>query len=140
MSTSDDVARGQARALIRVLRFYKLDREWGGPTQIWRDLERFGRGGNAITLQRIGWDHGGTAAAAFSAGVKNRVPHAALYLALSSFTRASPAYRFLDPSRWLALTFAFRDGERVADISVQREVLERLGAAFEAEMGAEAVV
>jgi hypothetical protein len=134
MAVQDDVVRAEARALIRVLRFYKLDREWGGPTLIWRDLEGFGHGGGAVSLQGIGRDHGGTAAAAFSAGIKNRVPHAALYLALASFTRASPAYRFIDASRWIALTFAFKDGEAVADISVQREVLERLEATFEEEM------
>jgi hypothetical protein len=136
MFTPDDVVRVQARALIRVLQFYKLDLEWGGPTPIWRDLEAFAHGGGAINLQRIGRDHGGTAAAAFSAGVKNRVPSAALYLALASFTRASPAYRFIDPSRWLALSFAFERGQTVADVNLQHEVLERLEATFEAEMGA----
>jgi hypothetical protein len=135
-----DEEQAQARALIRVLKNYKLDREWGGPTLLWRELEAFGHGGGAVSLQGIGRDHGGTASAAFSAGIKNRVPHAALYLALASFTRASPAYRFLDVSRWIALTFAFKDGEAVADINVQREVLERLEAAFEEEMGAEAAV
>ena len=134
MSTCDDVVRAEARALIRVLRFYHLDREWGGPTRIWRDLEAFGHDGSPMTLRRIGRDHGGTAAAAFSAGVKLKSPSAALYLALASFTRASPAYRFLDTSRWLALCFAFQNGEAAADISVQREVLERLEAALEEEM------
>jgi hypothetical protein len=134
MSSSDDVVRAEARALIRVLRFYKLDREWRGPTPIWQDLEAFGNGASTLTLHKIGRDHGGTASAAFSAGLKLKAPSAALYLALASFTRASPAYRFLDASRWMALSFAFERGEAVADISVQREVLERLEATFEEEM------
>ena len=139
MATSDDVVRAQARALIRLLADYQLDREWGGPTPLWRDLETFGCSGTAAELRKIGRDHGGTAAAAFCCGVKHRAPNAALYLALASFTRASPAYRFLDPSRWIALAFAFRDKKSVADSGIQGEVLERLEAAFEAEMGAEVV-
>jgi hypothetical protein len=139
MSSSDDVVRAQARALIRVLKNYKLDRDGGERTPIWRDLETLGQGGRAASLQRIARDHGGAAQAAFRAGIKNQVPHAALFLALSSFTRASPPYRFLDVSRWLAIMFAFRDGGVVADISVQREVLQRLEAALEEEVGAEVV-
>jgi hypothetical protein len=135
MATSDHVVRAQARALIRVLIEYKLDREWGGVPAIWRDLEDFGRSGTADSLQKIGRNHGGTAAAAFCAGVKNRVPNAALYLALVCFARSSPAYRFLDPSRWLALMFAFRDSETVANSDMQGELLEKLEAAFEAECG-----
>jgi hypothetical protein len=140
MATEDDVVRAQARALIGVLSHYRLDREWGGPTPLWRALEAFGRGGTAGDLQRIGRECGGTAAAAFCCGVKHRAPNAALYLALASFTRSSPAYRFLDPSRWIALVFAFRDKKAVADAGIQDEVLERLEAAFEAEMGAEVVL
>jgi hypothetical protein len=138
MATSDDFVRAQARALIRVLKFYKLDREWGGPTPVWRALEVFGHCGTAADLQRIGRECGGTAAAAFSCGVKHRAPNAALLLALASFTTSSPPYRFLDPSRWIALMFAFRD--KKANPGIQGEVLERLEAAFEAEMGAEVVL
>ena len=141
MASSDDVVRAQARALIRVLIDYQLDREWGGPTRLWRDLETFGRsGGTAADLRKIGREHGGTAAAAFCCGVKHRAPNAALCLALASFTRASPAYRFPDPSRWIALMFAFKDKKPTADPGAQGEVLERLEAAFEAEMGAEVVL
>jgi hypothetical protein len=140
MATHDDVVRAQARALIRVLINYRLDSEWGGPSPLWRDLETFGHEGAAADLRKIGRDYGGTAAAAFCCGVKHRAPNAALYLALASFTRASPAYRFLDPSRWIALMFAFRDKKGVADPGTQDEVLERLEAAFEAEMGAEVVL
>jgi hypothetical protein len=133
LSSSDDVVRAEARALIRVLRIYKLHRESGGPTPIWQDLEAFGRGGNAVTLQAIARAHGGAAQAAFRAGIKNRVPHAALFLALSSFTRASPPYRFLDVSRWIALSFAFKRGDKLANVSVQREILRKLEEAFEDE-------
>jgi hypothetical protein len=136
MATQDDVVRAQTRALIRVLVEYQLDREWGGPTPIWRDLETFGQSGTAAELRKIGRDHGGTAAAAFCCGVKHRAPRAALYLALASFTRASPAYRFLDPSRWIALAFAFRDKKPTPGPGTQGEVLERLEAAFEAEIDA----
>jgi hypothetical protein len=137
MATSDDVVRAQARALVRVLSDYQLDCERGGPTPLWRDLQTFGDSGTAADLHKIGRDFGGTAAAAFCCGVKHRAPNAALYLALASFTRASPAYRFLDPSRWIALTFAFRDKKPAAEPGAQGEVLERLEAAFEEEMGAE---
>jgi hypothetical protein len=85
-------------------------------------------------LRSIGRKHAGTAAAAFCGGVKHRAPNSALYLALASFTRASPAYRFLDSSRWIALTFAFREKRAVAEAAIQSEVLERLEAAFAAEI------
>jgi hypothetical protein len=136
MATSDDIVRAQARALIRVLHFYGLDRgSVGGRTTIWRDVEAFGHDlGTAGDLQSIGRKHAGAAAAAFCGGVKDRAPNAALHLALASFTRASPAYRFLDPSRWIALWFAFRDEKAVAEAAIQGEVLERLEAAFAAEI------
>ena len=136
MATSDDFVRAQARALIRVLTHYGLDRESVAErTPIWRDVETFGHGVAAAgDLQNIGRRHAGTAAAAFCGGVKHRAPNAALYLALASFTRASPPYRFLDSSRWIALSFAFRDKRAVAEAAIQTEVLERLEAAFAAEI------
>ena len=135
MATSDDFVRAQARALIRVLMYYGLDRgAVGVRTTIWRDVETFGFGvDSAGDLQTIGRKNAGAAAAAFCGGVRHRAPNAALYLALASFTRASPAYRFLDPSRWIALCFAFRDKKAVAEAAIQREVLERLEAALAAE-------
>jgi hypothetical protein len=136
MATSDDVVRAQARALVRVLTHYGLDRRSvGEPTTIWRDVERFGHGvGTAGDLQTIGRKYAGAAAAAFCGGVRHRAPNAALYLALASFTRASPPYRLLDASRWIALCFAFRDKKAVAEAAIQAEVLEKLEAAFEAEI------
>jgi hypothetical protein len=135
MATSDDVVRAQARALIRVLIDYNLDRRFGIPTPLWRAVETLGRdGGTSTDLQAIGRKYAGAAAAAFCVGVKHRSPNAALYLALASFTRVSPAYRFLDPSRWIALCFAFMNKRAVAGAAVQGEVLERLEAAFEAEI------
>jgi hypothetical protein len=136
MATSDAVVRAQARALIRVLMHYRLDRgSAGGPTTIWRDVERFGHGvDTAGDLQSIGRRYAGAAAAAFCGGVRHRAPNAALYLALASFTRASAPYRFLDPSRWIALCFAFVDKRAAAETAIQGEVLERLEAAFAAEM------
>jgi hypothetical protein len=139
MAVQDEVVRASARALIRVLTNYRLDREWGGPTPIWRDLNALGHGGTAADLQAIARRYAGTAAAVFCGGVKNRAPHAALYIALATFTRASPAYRFLDSSRWIALMFAFMGNKAVADSAIQDEVLARLETAFEAEMSAEAV-
>jgi hypothetical protein len=138
MAVQDDVVRVQARVLIRVLTTYGLDCKWGGPTPIWQDLKTLGHSGSVADLQVIARRYAGTAAAAFCGGVKNRAPHAALYLALATFTRASPAYRFLDSSRWIALMFAFMGNEAVADSAIQDEVLARLETAFEAEMGAEA--
>jgi hypothetical protein len=136
MATSDDFVRAQARALIRVLVHYGLDRaSVGERTTIWRDVEAFGHGmAAAADLKAIGRKHAGAAAAAFCGGVKHRAPNSALYLALASFTRASPAYRFLDSSRWIALSFAFRDKRAVAEAAIQSEVLERLEAAFAAEI------
>jgi hypothetical protein len=135
MASSDDVVRAQARALNRVLKHYRLDRRFGGPTPLWQAVETFGRsGGTAADLQAIGRKYAGTAAAAFCGGVKHRAPNAALCLALSAFTRVSPAYRFLDPSRWIALCLAYMDKRTVADPGVQREVLKRLEAAFEDEI------
>jgi hypothetical protein len=134
MPTSDAFVRAQARALIRVLTYYGFDRGLVGHT-IWRDVETFGHGDGTISdLQTMGRKHAGAAAAAFRGGVTHRAPNAALYLALSSFTRASPAYRFLDPSRWIALCFAFRNRRAVAESAIQNEVLERLEAAFDAEV------
>jgi hypothetical protein len=130
MATSDDFARAQARALLRVLTHYGFDRQSAGArTTIWQDVELFADGSGAISdLQSIGRKHSGAAAAVFSGGVKLRSPSAALYLALASFTRVSPAYRFLDPSRWIALSFAFKDKRAVPETAIQSEVLERLEA------------
>jgi len=136
MATSDDFVRAQARALIRVLMHYGLDRgSVGERATIWRDVETFGHSMAAAgDLRAIGLKHAGAAAAAFCGGVKHRAPNSALYLALASFTRASPAYRFLDSSRWIALSFAFKDKRAVAEAAIQSEVLERLEAAFAAEI------
>jgi hypothetical protein len=135
MATSDDVVRAQARALIRVLSDYKLDRRFGMPTPLWEAVDGFGRSrGTAADLREIGRKYAGVAAAAFRGGVNHRAPNAALYLALSSFSRSSPAYRFLDPSRWIALCFAFWDKRAVAESAIQNEVLKRLEAAFDAEI------
>jgi hypothetical protein len=136
MATSDDFVRAQARALIRVLTYYGLDGgSVGERTTIWRDVEQFGHSvDTAGDLQTIGRKHAGTAAAAFCGGVEHRAPNAALYLALASFTRASPPYRFLDSSRWIALSFAFREKRAVAEAAIQSDVLERLEAAFAAEI------
>ena len=136
MATSDDFVRAQARALIRVLVHYGLDRgSVGERTTIWHDVETFGHSvATAGDLKAIGRKHAGRAAAVFRGGVKLRAPDAALYLALASFTRASPAYRFLDSSRWIALSFAFRDKRAVAEAAIQSEVLERLEAALTAEI------
>jgi hypothetical protein len=140
MATSDDFVRAQAeaRALIRVLVHYGLDRgSVAERASIWRDVETFGHDAAAAgDLRTIGRKHAGTAAAAFCGGVKHRAPNSALYLALASFVRASPAYRFLDSSRWIALAFAFRDKKTVAEAAIQGEVLERLEAAFAAEIEA----
>ena len=133
MSPSDDFVRAQARALIRVLQYYGLDR--GSADAIWRDVQRFGSGDTAMDLRTIGRKHAGAAAAAFCGGVKLRAPNAALLLALSSFARASAAYRFLDSSRWIALCFAFMDRRAVAEAAIQTEVLERLEAELAAELG-----
>jgi hypothetical protein len=127
MSPSDDLVRAQARALIRVLQYYGLDR--GSADAIWRDVQTFGSDLDTLMdLRTIGRKHAGAAAAAFRGGVILRAPNAALFLALSSFTRASAAYRFLDSSRWIALCFAFMDRRAVAEAAVQTEVLERLEA------------
>lgn len=135
MANSDDLVRAQARALIRVLAHYGLDRgSVGERTTIWKDVEAFGHGGAAGDLKAIGRKHAGAAAAAFCGGVQHRAPSSALYLALASFTRASPAYRFLDSSRWIALSFAFKNKTAVAEAAIQSEVLERLEAAFAAEI------
>lgn len=135
MANSDDIVRAQARALIRVLMDYHLDRQFGVPTPLWQAVESFGGSrASAVDLQAIGRKYAGTAAAAFWGGVRHQAPSAALYLALSSFTRASPAYRFLDPSRWIALCFAFKDKKAVAESAIQGEVLETLEAAFAAEI------
>ena len=136
MTTCHDFARAEARALIRVLTHYGLDkRSVGEQTTIWRDLESFGDNVAAVgDLKTIGRKHAGAAAAAFCGGVKLRAPGAALHLALSSFSRASPRYRFLDSSRWIALSFAFREKRTIAETAVQNEVLERLEAALAAEI------
>jgi hypothetical protein len=137
VTTQDDIVRASARALIQVLTNYNLDRVWRGPTPIWQDLKALGQSGTAADLQLIAHRYAGTAAAAFCGGVKNRAPHAALYVALATFARVSPRYRFLDSSRWIALMFAFIDNKVVADPTVQDEVLGRLETAFELEMSVE---
>jgi hypothetical protein len=139
VTTQDDIARASARALIRVLSNYNLDREWGGPTPIWEDLKALGHCGTAADFQVIALRYAGTAAAAFCGGVKNRAPRAALYLALATFARVTPAFRFLDSSRWIALMFAFMGNKVVAEPTVQDEVLGRLEMAFKLEMRVQTV-
>jgi hypothetical protein len=136
MLNTDDVLRAQARALLRVLVQYKLDRVCGRePTSLWGALKVFGTAsGTASDLQTIGRKYANAAAAAFCIGVKHRAPNAALYLALVSFTGPTPEYRFLQPSRWIALTLAFLDKKPVPDPGLQDRVLEKLEAAFEAEI------
>jgi hypothetical protein len=139
MVSADAFVRAQARALIRVLIFYGFDRGLVGEA-LWRDVETFGHGAaTAGDLNIIGRKHAGAAAAVFCGGVKLRAPNAALYLALASFTRVSPQYRFLDPSRWIALSFAFRDKRAVAEAAIQREVLGRLESALASEIALPAV-
>jgi hypothetical protein len=135
MATQDEVLRAQARALIRVLHHYKfLPASGAAPTPLWQAVETFGNcGGTAVDLKAISRKYAGAAAAAFCCGVKLRAPNSALFLALAAFTGSSPAYRFLDPSRWIALAVAFTDKKAAPDPAIQSEVLERLEAAFEAE-------
>ena len=135
MATSDHFVKAQARALIQVIRYYKLDA--GSAAAIWRDVEAFAHGASAQAgeLQAIGRKHAGAAAAVFCGGVKLRAPNAALYLAFSAFARASHAYRFLDASRWIALYFAFADKRAVAETALQNEILERLETALTIERG-----
>ena len=137
MSIQDDAIRASARALIRVLIDYRLDGEWGGPTAIWRDLATLGQSGNAVELQIIARRYAAAAAAAFRGGVRNKAPQAALFLALATFSRVSPAYRFFDSSRWIALMFAFMANKPVADPGIHDEILSRLENAFDAEMCAD---
>jgi hypothetical protein len=134
MATCDDFVQAQARALIQVIRYYKID--GGSAAAIWRDVEAFAHGASAqgADLQAIGRKHAGAAAAVFCGGVKLRAPNAALYLAFSAFARASQAYRFLDASRWIALYFAFMDKRAVAETALQNEVLERLETAMTVEL------
>lgn len=136
MLNTDDVLRAQARALIRVLVHYKLDRVCGrDPTSLCGVLEAFGTArGTASDLQIIGRNHVNAAAAAFCVGLKHRAPNAALYLALVSFTGPTPEYRFLEPSRWIAVTLAYLDKKPDPDPGLQSRVLEKLEAAFEAEI------
>jgi len=136
MAPSDEFVRAQARALIRVLVHYGLERSSASlRSTIWCDVETFGHSLSAAgELKNIGRKYAGTAAAAFCGGVKDRAPNAALYLALASFTRASAPYRFLDASRWIALSFAFRDKRAVAETAVQSDVLQRLEAALAVEV------
>jgi hypothetical protein len=136
MAPSDEFVRAQARALIRVLVHYGLDRGSGSlRSTIWRDVETFGHSLSASgELKNIGRKYAGSAAAAFCGGVKDRAPNSALYLALAAFTRASPPYRFLDASRWIALCFAFREKRTVAETAVQGDVLQRLEAAVALEI------
>ena len=109
MRSTDEILRAQARALIRVLVHYNLHRAGvGGPGSICRDVEAFGAGTrDAPDLQTIGRHYANAAAAAFCVGVKHRAPNASLHLALISFTGPHPEHRFLEPSRWIALTIAF---------------------------------
>jgi hypothetical protein len=139
MLTADDVLRAQARALIRVLVHYKLDRVCGRePTSLWGALEVFGTAsGTAPDLQTIGRKYANAAAAAFCVGMKHRAPNAALYLALVSFTGPTPEYRFLEPSRWISVALAYQEKKLVPEPSLQGEVLEKLEAAFEAEIAIE---
>jgi hypothetical protein len=138
MTNRDCIARAEARALLRVLEHYELQGDMD--CQIRQDLEAFGENGAAVDLQIIGRRHAGTAAAAFCAGIRNQAPEAALFLALTSFTKASAPYRLCDSARWLALMFAFADGRRRPDVAESDQVLKRLKAAFDSETAKQTAV
>jgi len=136
MPNADDVLRAQARALIRVLVHYKLYRIGdGAQTLLSRSVEAYGNASSdARDLPTIHRDFYGTALAASSIGLKHRAANAALFLALHTFCGTTDDYRFLRPAWWIAVTLAYLEKKPVPDPGLQGEVLEKLEAAFEAEI------
>ena len=142
MSSTDDVLRAQARALIQVLAHYKLYRACGGaPELIWRAIEAYGAASDgASDLQTIHRDFYHVALAASSIGLQHRAASAPLFLALHSFSPSTDESRFLLPAWWIAVTIAYLDKRTVPEVALQGEVLERLDEAFDVEMSAEAAL
>jgi hypothetical protein len=142
MSSTHDVLRAQARALIHVLAHYKLYRACeGAPTLIWRAVEAYGTASDAASeLQTIHQDFYHVALAASSIGLKHRAANAPLFLALHTFVGSPGECRFLQPAWWIAVTIAYLDKKPVPEVALQGEVLERLEEAFDIEMAAEAAV
>jgi hypothetical protein len=142
MSSTDDVLRAQARALIHVLAHYQLYRALAGaPELIFRAVEAYGTASDgASDLPTIHREFYHVALAASSIGLKHRAANAPLFLALHSFSGSAGEYRFLQPAWWMAVTIAYLDEEPVPEVALHAEVLERLEAAFDVEMAAEAAL
>ncbi len=139
MSSTDDVLRAQARALIRVFTHYTLYRACGGaPTLMWRAVEAYGcASAGASDLQTLHREFYHVALAASSIGLKHRAANAPLFLALHTFAGSTDECRFLQPAWWIAVTIAYLDKKPVPEVALQGEVLERLEEAFDLEMAAE---
>jgi hypothetical protein len=139
MSSTDDVLRCQARALIRVLSHYKLYRIGdGAPTLLWRAVEAYGTASSgARDLCTIHRDFNGTALAASAIGLRHEAANAAMFLALHTFCGTTDDYRFLKPAWWISVTITWLDKRPVPEPGLQGEVLERLEAAFDREIESE---
>ncbi len=136
MPNTDDVLRAQARALIRVLVHYKLYRIGdGAQTLLSRSVEAYGTASNgARDLPTIHRDFYGVSLAASAIGLKHEAANASLFLALHTFCGTTDDYRFLKPAWWIAVTITWLHKKSVPEPGLQGEVLEKLEAAFDAEI------
>jgi hypothetical protein len=66
--------------------------------------------------------------------LKHRAANASLFPALHTFCGPTAEYRFLKPAWWIAVTLTWLAKRPVPNPCLQGEVLEKLEAAFEAEI------
>jgi hypothetical protein len=139
MITADDVLRAQARALVKVLAFYHVNRiQHQQFTSFRGNIEAYGNGETGaldfVGLLRKFHD------AAFEAGIGNmhrKWPGYALVVALYSFCQRAPVFRFLEPAKSIALAVELLRQTPKPFRILHREVFERLEDAFDAEINAD---
>ena len=138
MNSTDEVLRAQARALIRVLTRYGLQREGDGDgMRMWRAVEAYGNSApKSRELLEIYVEFGDAAHEATFRGMPVRASKACLLLALHTFCVTAPVHRFRNPSRWIAAALEFVDPRAAPVPSLQGEIFEKLEDTFDEEMTA----
>ena len=136
MITADDVLRAQARALVKVLAFYQVDRvQHKDFTPFRADIEAYGNGETGapdlVVMLRKFHD------AAFEASLGNLQrtwPGYALVIALYSFCQREPLSRFRKPAKSIAVAIELLRQTPKPFRVLEREVFECLEDAFDAEI------
>jgi hypothetical protein len=136
MDSKTAVLQAQSRALIKVLKFYELDRV-GSPQLVsfWRHIEAFGMGElDAMDLPGIHLAFHDVALEAYLQHSFYSTPTSALIRALFEFCGNNPAFRFFEPARSVAHAIRLLRKDPTSTDALVGEVLDRMEDTFDAEM------